>query len=393
MYEISLVPDVKGEMIKQQKIRNLVFMICVIVAGSCAAVILILVSIMTGQSIKIASQDTEVSCRSTGLTTDGKTCDSGKFGTGIMKFENVNELLTIQDQMRNINLLNERKMKLSRIFAYLDVLLPMGDDKILIDELNLSLEKNTIYFEGNGYSSNNTHTRSIEAFKKKALASYYDTGTYKRFDSEVGDYVDIPSFCIEEHMENGRIIGVYNRGEPGCEAPMIEPEETEEEAKEEGEGTEGDVNTENKDESNTEDSKKVEKEQIRILRSYKTSEEKEACKAGNNEKGRKTSDCTKDYYFESNCIVYGADGKIDTNATIEACPIIVDDIQVSEPKIGKDGDDNTVAVFEANVPFNVEIFYASNRHMIIVGPSRQNVTDSYIQVRDMFTAKADLEEE
>ena len=74
MYEISLVPDVKGEMIKQQKIRNLIFMICVIVAGSCAAVILILVSIMTGQSIKIASQDTEISCRSTGLTTDGGTC-------------------------------------------------------------------------------------------------------------------------------------------------------------------------------------------------------------------------------------------------------------------------------------------------------------------------------
>ena len=388
MYEISLVPDVKGEMIKQQKIRNLIFMICVIVAGSCAAVILILVSIMTGQSIKIASQDTEISCRSTGLTTDGGTCDGSKYGTGIMRFENVSELLTIQDQMRNINLLNERKMKLSRIFAYLDVLLPMGDDKILIDELNLSLEKGTIYFEGNGYSSNNTHTRSIEAFKKKALASYYDTGSYKRFDSSVGDYVDIPSFCIEEKVENGRIIGIYNRGDPGCEAPMIESEETEEGE----EGTEGDVNTAEGDE-NEDESKGVKKEQIRILRSYKTSDEKEACKAGNNEKGRKTSDCTKDYYFESNCIVYDAEGKIDTNATIEACPIIVDDIQTSEPKVGKDGDDNTVAVFDASVPFNVEIFYASNHHMIIVGPARQNVTDSYIQVRDMFTAKADLEEE
>ena len=388
MYEISLVPDVKGEMIKQQKIRNLIFMICVIVAGSCAAVILILVSIMTGQSIKIASQDTEISCRSTGLTTEGGTCDGSKYGTGIMRFENVSELLTIQDQMRNINLLNERKMKLSRIFAYLDVLLPVGDDKLLIDELNLSLEKGTIYFEGNGYSSNNTHTRSIEAFKKKALASYYDTGSYKRFDSSVGDYVDIPSFCIEEKVENGRIIGIYNRGDPGCEAPMIESEETEEGE----EGTEGDVNTAEGDENENE-SKGVKKEQIRILRSYKTSDEKEACKAGNNEKGRKTSDCTKDYYFESNCIAYDAEGKIDTNATIEACPIIVDDIQTSEPKIGKDGDDNTVAVVDATVPFNVEIFYASNHHMIIVGPARQNVTDSYIQVRDMFTAKADLEEE
>ncbi len=389
MYEISLVPDVKGEMIKQQKIRNLVFMICVIVAGSCAAVILILVSIMTGQSIKIASQDTDISCRSTGLTTDGKSCDSGKYGTGIMKFENVNELLTIQDQMRNINLLNAQKMKLSRIFAYLDVLLPMGEDKILIDELNLSLENGTIYFEGNGYSSNNTHTRSIEAFKKKAQASYYDTGAYKRYDKEVGDYVDIPSYCIEEKLENGRIIGIYNRGDPGCEAPMIEEETKEEEQ----DNTENDENVVADDETQEEEKKGVEKEKIRILRSYKTSAEKEACKAGNNEKGRKTTDCTKDYYFESSCIVYNDEGTIDTNATIEACPIIVDDIVTSEPKIGKDADDNTVAVFEASVPFNIEVFYASNRHMIIVGPARQNVTDSYIQVRDMFTAKAELEED
>ena len=388
MYEISLVPDVKGEMIKQQKIRNLVFLICVIVASSCAAVIFVLVGIMTGQSIKIASQDTEVSCRSTGLTVDGKTCDGGKYGTGIMRFENVNELLTIQDQMRNINLLNNQKMKLSRLFAYLDVLLPVGEDKILIDELNLSLENGTIFFEGNGYSSNNTHTRSIEAFKKKALASYYDAGAYMRFDKEVGDYVEIPTYCIDEIVENGRIIGIYNRGDPGCEAPMIEAEQTEEEGTD---GTEGDVNT--ADDEGTEEKKGVEKEKIRILRSYKTSAEKEACKAGNNEKGRATSDCTKDYYFESKCIAYNEEGKIDTAATIEACPIIVNDIETSEPKVGRDGDDNTVAVFDASVPFNIEIFYASNHHVIIVGPARQNVTDSYIQVRDMFTAKAELEEE
>ena len=71
MYEISLVPDVKGEMIKQQKIRNLVFMICVIVASACGGVIFILLGISGGQSLKISAQQTEIECRSKGGQTTG----------------------------------------------------------------------------------------------------------------------------------------------------------------------------------------------------------------------------------------------------------------------------------------------------------------------------------
>ena len=109
MYEISLVPDVKGEMIKQQKLRNLVFMICVIVAGACVGVILILVSIMGGQTIKLAAQDTEIECRSSGKTSNSSSCDS-KFGTAVMNFKNVTELLTFQEQMKKLLELI-RKMK------------------------------------------------------------------------------------------------------------------------------------------------------------------------------------------------------------------------------------------------------------------------------------------
>lgn len=380
MYEISLVPDVKGEMIKQQKIRNLVFMICVIVAAACGGVILILVGISGGQSLKIASQKTEIECRSKGSSTNG-TCDS-KFGTAIMRFENVTELLTLQDQMRNINLLNSRKLKYSRMFPYLDVLLPEGEDTILVSKLSFSVQSNTIFFDGTGVSSNGTNTRAIEAFKKKAQKSYYDKGSYMAMNNETGNYEEIPSFCIDENLENGRIIGIYHYGEPGCGVSMLY------EAEKETNGSEGSENGEESEEEEKEASSdegtKIERKDIRILRSYRSSEEKEACKSGNNIKGKTTIDCTKGYYFESDCIVFNDSG-IDKDATIEACPIITDDIYTSEPSIGRDSDGNLVAAFEASVPFNIEIFYASNKHVTIIGPSRQNVTDSYVQVRDMFT--------
>ncbi len=387
MYEISLVPDVKGEMIKQQKIRNLVFMICVIVASACGGVIFILIGISGGQSLKISAQQTEIECRSKGgQTTSGVRCDSSKYGTAIQRFENVTELLTLQDQMRNINLLNARKLKYSRMFPYLDVLLPEGENTIKVNKLSFSVQSNTIFFDGIGLSTNGTNTRAIEAFKKKAQMSYYDKGSYMAMNNLTGSYEEIPSFCMEEKVENGRIIGIYHQGEPGCGVSMLYDEKKEEAPKEESEG-EG----EGSEEKQEEETKKVEKKDIRILRSYKSSGEKEACKAGNNIKGKATIDCTKGFYFESDCISYKDDGNIDKDGTVQTCPIITAAIYTSEPSVGRDSDGNLVASFEASVPFNIEIFYASNKHVIIVGPSRQNVTDSYVQVRDMFTEAPETE--
>jgi hypothetical protein len=33
---------------------------------------------------------------------------------------------------------------------------------------------------------------------------------------------------------------------------------------------------------------------------------------------------------------------------------------------------------------NSQVFLSSNKHIRVIGPTRQNVTDSYIQIRDMF---------
>ena len=121
MYEISLVPDVKTELIKKLKLRNLVFLICVIVAASCGGVFAILFSITGGQGLSLAAQDKEMACRSEGVY-DGKDCNMSDYGgkTAILKFKNESELLTIQDQMKNLSVLNSNKIKFSRVFNILN---------------------------------------------------------------------------------------------------------------------------------------------------------------------------------------------------------------------------------------------------------------------------------
>lgn len=398
MYEISLVPDVKGEMIKQQKLRNLVFMICVIVAGACVGVILILVSIMGGQTIKLAAQDTEIECRSSGKTSNSSSCDS-KFGTAVMNFKNVNELLTLQEQMRNMNLLNSQRNKMSRIFSFLDIILLKGEYEILATDVNFNIEDGDMNFSAVArWSTMEIPTVAVNAFKENAQASYYDTGSYMMPDGS-GGYTEIPSFCItEETLSDGTVLGKYHRYAAGCEESMLKDIKLAEKAKsvqEEVKTTSGDENTSTENDENNENGETKKKdeeefkdeEEITILRSYKSSDEKEACKQGNNIRGKKTDNCTKGYYFESRCIVYGDDGKIDRTQTIANCPIITDTITASSPTSARDQDGNWASSFDAIIPVNTDIFIASNHHVIIYGPTRQNVTDSYVQVRDMFTER------
>ncbi len=44
--------------------------------------------------------------------------------------------------------------------------------------------------------------------------------------------------------------------------------------------------------------------------------------------------------------------------------------------------------FSTAVVVNEEVFKFMNKHMRVIGPSRQNVTDSYTQIREMFTDRA-----
>ena len=96
------------------------------------------------------------------------------------------------------------------------------------------------------------------------------------------------------------------------------------------------------------------------------------------------------YYFESACLKYNEDTNLfDEEETLKACPVLAEGgLAVNSSSYGRGAEDQMVLSFSANVTLNPEVFKSKNKFMQIVGPSRQNVTDSYVQIRDMFTEKA-----
>ncbi len=369
MYEISLVPDVKAELLHKQKVRNLIILVCIIVSISCGAVLAVLGGVTATQGILLSAKDTEATCRTSGVGGDVKKCDAN-YGTAILKFENYEALLTMQDQMRNISLLNGERIKMSRLFPVLDILLISGDDNIMASELSADMNEGLLYFDAQAYASNGIGYRAVEGFKKNAGESSFDYGDYMRkIAGTENDYEKIPSFCITETTIEGLIFGIYHKGAAGCEAEMTSVDDEEQASAQEN---------------------KV--EDIYILRTYATESDMSAAQNGDYATGKsetiKKLNMKAGYYFESKCNSYTEDGKLDKDARLENCPLVTEEVVVNDSSFGKDSNEQTVVTFTTTVYVNMEIFKGANNHMQIIGPTRMNVTDSYIQVRDMFTEKA-----
>ena len=93
-----------------------------IVAASCGGIFEIMLSITGGQGLALAARDKEMTCRSDG----GSDCKASEFGTAILKFKNEEELLTIQDQMKNLSSLNQRLYFSKTYFSIYESLFPFA---------------------------------------------------------------------------------------------------------------------------------------------------------------------------------------------------------------------------------------------------------------------------
>ena len=395
MYEISLVPDVKAELLRKQRLRNLFVLICVGVAIACGAVVMILLSVMGGQTVSMNNQKKEIGCRydmkMNGKTLKSSDCKSN-MGTPVMYFNNRQTLLTIQDQLKSLDTLNNSMIKFSRIFGLLDVLLLDEEkgSKIEVSELAVDFSSMTLSFDAVGYdkSSANIGYKPLEAFKKNAERMRYDYGEYMRRGDDENDEV-IPYFCISEETINGLVYGVYSKGAPGCEAPMVEPTEEDKDAGDD-EGSD-----EKSDEKTSAEPVENEIEKIYIRRTYKDRDDYESVREGKDKYWDESvmgKNNYKGYYFESSCISWSEDGKMDEAATLETRPRLSDEIAVTNSSYGLDTNEQLVLTFQSSVPISTEIFLSGNHNMQILSPTRQNVTDSYVQVRDMFVAGDSIKE-
>ena len=433
-YEVNLVPDVKLEMIRLQKIRNLVFFICIVVSIASISTVAILGGIKGTQDLVISGQEGHIKNLSDKVTT----------------YKELPDFLTIQDQLKKLSEINKNRPVLSRVFPILKNLFPTGADTITMSELNVNLDTATLNFDAqaNAGEEPKIDYRVLESFKKSVNMMKYDFG---RFVTATGD--QIPTRCIQETDEkgnllsdNGNVYVIWKRGRVDCDPGRNDHSSTDENKTITDKKVDSSVNNTNLNNGSlgqvNEQEKKEGKKTVTKIETVipdekiwrtpqfetwskgtevKTSEDGVADDLASSrdsstqtENGAEVETITiKNVknsiykpsmdlkgkilgvpHFESECIKYSGNvvnenGNETTKWSAENnCKMVPEGIQITDSSNGRDANNNLVLRFSAVLAIDPVIFAYNNKHIMAIGPTSQNVTDSYQQIKGMFAAPA-----
>ena len=367
MYEINLVPDIKAEAIKAQKTRNFVFFVAGTVSAIAIGLVVVLVGIRAGQDIRIASQDSM-------LKTMTQKLES---------YDGLDEILTVQTQLNHLETIKDNKKVLSRVFTILSSMMPSGTDTISISSLDVNLNESTMTFDGQanaGAGTDGIDYRVLEAFKKQVGSMKYDYGRYVDANGE-----PIPTMCIVETDNSGvpltdadgNVYAQWTRGVKGCDPSSAGYAENtvDEEALQQA------VSAATTDSS-------------AVTRIYRTPKFEEWHSQGYMKEDGEISGIE---HFASSCnnytLVATSSGKMKP-VTTNDCLLAPDGVVVTNSSNGRESGGGLVLRFTATIYLNEEVFKFNNKHLIAIAPSGGiNVTDSFVQIGNMFSERAmDCEE-
>ena len=148
MIEINLLPNVKRELLKTRAMRNRVISISFLVGGASIAAVVVLALILGSQIAAEAVQNGVIKDRNDKL----------------MAVEDLNKVVTIQNQLTKINEQHSGKKINSRIFDVVTAVNPVAPNNVSFSDIKVNPGSKTITLEGsavNGYSALETLKKTI----------------------------------------------------------------------------------------------------------------------------------------------------------------------------------------------------------------------------------------
>lgn len=411
-YEINLVPEVKAQMIKAQRMRNMVLFICIVVSSVAVGAVVILFGIKSGQDIAMSSQDGRLELMSSKLN----------------EYTELDDLVTIQAQLQGISNILGQKTVLSRVFGAMGAMLPQGDDDVTLSQLRADMMTNIVTMEGQADARKAPliDYRVLESFKKGVELTKYDYGRYVDIDGK-----ELPTACMIEADASGQALkdgnsyyAWWDLMVPGCEGvvrSLAEDAEIEFHYSADAEVEIGypgyETTTERQcrrvddsgnpvEDGGTEVCEDVLKPVVPTVvvdgvevpgetpkptpvkvKIWRTPQFTEWYEEGLMSMDGQVSGVE---HFNSECYVYSGNA-INGNVrwtSMNDCLLAPEGLEITSSANGRDESDNLVLRFTATVTFSEEFFKFSNKHMIAIGPMGQNVTDSYVQIGNMFAQEA-----
>jgi len=147
MIEINLVPDVKQELIKAQRVRATVISVSILIAIIAVGAVTVLAIYVFGvQTIRSGLADTAIK--------DG--------ANKLISVQDLSKTLTIQNQLTLLSAMHANKNIDSRIFSVLTAIIPPAPNNVQISTLSVDSSTSTISLEGQALNS----YAAVEVFKK-----------------------------------------------------------------------------------------------------------------------------------------------------------------------------------------------------------------------------------
>lgn len=134
MIQFNLLPDIKLEYIKAQRAKRSVMLIATIVSGASVALLVLFFVTVSGFNRHISNLDKDIDAQTSELSS----------------IEDLDKILTIQNQLNSLTGLHEEKPVATRFYEYLPQLVPAetAEQKISISSVTVNFDDSTIYFEG-----------------------------------------------------------------------------------------------------------------------------------------------------------------------------------------------------------------------------------------------------
>lgn len=169
MVQLNLLPDIKQAFVKAQRIKRLVMAISIILtAFSLIVFIILLLIVEVVQKTNLSNIDKDIATYSSSLK-----------GTA-----NLNQILTVQNQLNSLPALNAKKPVTSRLFSYINQLTPA---KVSITSLNIDYTLYKITFTGTADTADtiNTFVDTLKFTTYSAIASDGTKSSAKAFSNVV----------------------------------------------------------------------------------------------------------------------------------------------------------------------------------------------------------------
>lgn len=147
MIEINLVPDVKQELIKAQRVRATVISSSIVIGVVAAGIVTLLAIYAFG--VQFAQ----------GIVADG---DIQKGATQLSGVQDLSKTLTIQNQLTKISTLHDQENIDSRVFDVLAAIIPPAPNTVQISDASVDSTSSTITIDGQAANS----YAAVEVFKK-----------------------------------------------------------------------------------------------------------------------------------------------------------------------------------------------------------------------------------